>query len=41
MTRTRKGALIAGLILLAGFTYIAAAAGHPLFVVNAYELETA
>lgn len=40
MTRNRRGALIAALILLAALTYIAAAAGHPIFVYNAYEKET-
>ena len=40
MTRRRQGALIAALILVAALTYIAAAAGHPLIVYNAYELET-
>lgn len=40
MTRTRKGALITALILLAALTYVAAAAGHPIFVYNTYDLET-
>jgi hypothetical protein len=39
MTRTRKGVLITALILLAALTYVAAAAGHPLIVYNAYDLE--
>lgn len=39
MTRRRQGAFIAAIILLAALTYIAAAAGHPLIVYNAYELE--
>jgi hypothetical protein len=40
MTRRRQGALVAALILLAAGTYIAAASNHPIFVYNAYELET-
>lgn len=39
MTRKRQSALITAFILLAALTYIAAAAGHPLIVFNAYELE--
>jgi hypothetical protein len=39
MTLRRQGALIAVIILLAALTYIAAAAGHPLFLINAYELD--
>jgi hypothetical protein len=40
VTHTYRTALIAtAVILLAVFTYVAAAAGHPLIVYNAYELE--
>jgi len=40
MTRPRRTALITtAVILLAVVTYVAAAAGHPIFVYNAYELE--
>lgn len=41
MIRNHRGALIAAaVILLAAITYVAAAAGHPIFVYNAYDLET-
>jgi hypothetical protein len=40
MTRRRQGALIAAIILLAVLTYVAAAAGHPLYPIDAYDLET-
>jgi hypothetical protein len=39
MTRRRLGALIAAIILLAAVTYIAAAAGHPVFIYNGYDLK--
>ena len=40
MTRTHRTALIAtAVVLLAVGTYVAAAAGHPIFVYNAYDLE--
>jgi len=38
MTR-RHLAIISAVIILAALTYVAAAAGHPLFVINAYELD--
>lgn len=40
MTHPHRAALITtAVILLATVTYVAAAAGHPLVVYNAYELE--
>jgi hypothetical protein len=40
MTRRRQGALIAAIILAGLLTYVAAAAGHPLYPIDAYDLET-
>jgi hypothetical protein len=37
--RLRTAAIITALIAVCFFTYVAAAAGHPLFLVNAYELD--
>lgn len=37
--RLRNAAIITALIALCAVTYVAAAAGHPLFLVNAYELD--
>lgn len=39
VTRRNQGALIGALITLAAVTYMASAAGHPLFLINAYELD--
>lgn len=35
-----RALIVAAIILLAGGTYIAAAVGHPLFLMNTYDLET-
>jgi hypothetical protein len=35
----RNAVIIAAVLLLAVGTYVAAAAGHPIFVYNAYDLE--
>lgn len=39
MTRRRLGALIAAIILAGVLTYVAAAAGHPAFIYNGYDLK--
>jgi hypothetical protein len=40
MNRRCQGALIAAIILLAALTYVAAAAGHPMYLIDPYDLET-
>lgn len=40
MTRRRQGALIAAIILAGLLTYIAAAAGHPMYLIDLHDLET-
>lgn len=40
MTRRRQGALIAAIILAGLLTYITAAVAHPIYLIDAYDLET-
>jgi hypothetical protein len=40
MTHPIRALIVAAIILLAAGTYIAAASNHPIFVYNAYELDT-